>query len=283
MNNLFDYETAFSRNIGWLTDAELQQLRQKRIAIAGMGGVGGAHLLALTRLGFGAFTLADFDHFEVANFNRQFGASMSQVGRPKVEVMSEMALDINPQLDIRTFASGIDETNVRAFLNDADLYIDGLDFFVMESREAVFAECRAQAIPALTAAPLGWGVAMLAFAADGMSFEDYFQMSGQPWEEKLRRFLVGLSPTGMQFHALVDPTRLDIANRHGPSTPAGVYLCGALAATNAVKLLLSRGSVPLAPQSLHFDAFSNESLLIDRPGGIGHPELQTRLAAMRQQ
>jgi len=51
MPNAFDYEEAFSRNIGWLTEAELRQLRGKRVAIAGLGGVGGAHLLALTRLG----------------------------------------------------------------------------------------------------------------------------------------------------------------------------------------------------------------------------------------
>ena len=47
----FDYTTAFSRNIGWLTAEEQQILRGKRIAIAGMGGVGGVHLLILSRLG----------------------------------------------------------------------------------------------------------------------------------------------------------------------------------------------------------------------------------------
>ena len=49
----FDYHTAFSRNIGWLTQAEQEQLRHTRIAIAGMGGVGGIHLITLARLGVG--------------------------------------------------------------------------------------------------------------------------------------------------------------------------------------------------------------------------------------
>ena len=48
---LFDYATAFSRNIGWLTPQEQESLRSKRVAIAGLGGVGGSHLLTLTRLG----------------------------------------------------------------------------------------------------------------------------------------------------------------------------------------------------------------------------------------
>ena len=51
----FAYDAAFSRNIGWVTEAEQATLRRKRIAIAGMGGVGGGHLLTLARLGIGAF------------------------------------------------------------------------------------------------------------------------------------------------------------------------------------------------------------------------------------
>ena len=67
----FDYEEAFSRNLGWVTPAEQQTLRSKRIAIAGLGGVGGAHLLTLARLGIGRFHLADFDRFN-AVYERHF-------------------------------------------------------------------------------------------------------------------------------------------------------------------------------------------------------------------
>src|ERR1700710_1789821 len=103
----FSYEEAFDRNIGWLTEWEEAALRGKRVAIAGMGGVGGVHLLTLARLGIGAFNLADFDTFDLANFNRQVGASMDTVGRPKLEVMAQMALSINPELRIRRFPEGI--------------------------------------------------------------------------------------------------------------------------------------------------------------------------------
>src|SRR5437763_12289580 len=98
--NDFSYDEAFSRNIGWLTAAEQRALRGKRVAIAGLGGVGGSHLLTLARLGIGAFSIADFDTFGVENFNRQAGAVMSSVGRSKSLVLQEMAQDINPELDM---------------------------------------------------------------------------------------------------------------------------------------------------------------------------------------
>ena len=65
MSREFDYDQAFSRNIGWVTGREQQTLRNKCVAIAGLGGVGGAHLMTLTRLGIGAFHVADFDTFDV--------------------------------------------------------------------------------------------------------------------------------------------------------------------------------------------------------------------------
>lgn len=99
--NSFDYGRAFSRNIGWVTEAEQQKLRESRVAIAGLGGVGGAHLLTLARLGVSKFNIADFDEFGLHNFNRQVGAFMSTVDRPKADVLAEMVLEINPEAEDR--------------------------------------------------------------------------------------------------------------------------------------------------------------------------------------
>jgi len=90
----YDYATAFSRNIGWLTEGEQAALRGKCVAIAGMGGVGGFHLLTLARLGVGQFHIADLDTFELANFNRQAGATLSSLDRPKVDAPSLRATSI---------------------------------------------------------------------------------------------------------------------------------------------------------------------------------------------
>ena len=84
----FDYDVAFSRNIGWLTPDEQNSLRGKKIAIAGLGGAGGVHLLTLTRLGIGKFHIADLDSFDWVNFNRQAGASASSRIRARVMIRS---------------------------------------------------------------------------------------------------------------------------------------------------------------------------------------------------
>ena len=74
-----------------------------------------------------------------------------------------MASAINPELDIRTFDDGVHAGNVDAFLDGVDLYVDGLDFFVFDERQRLFALCAERGIPAITAAPLGMGAALLVF------------------------------------------------------------------------------------------------------------------------
>src|SRR4051794_40764199 len=79
----WQYDQAFKRNEGLITPAEQHRLRDTRVAIVGMGGVGGVHLVTLARLGFARFTIADPDVFELANSNRQYGARLETLGRSK--------------------------------------------------------------------------------------------------------------------------------------------------------------------------------------------------------
>ncbi|MHB0989827.1 MAG: ThiF family adenylyltransferase [Burkholderiales bacterium] len=267
----FSYDSAFSRNIGWVTRQEQNTLKGKRVAIAGMGGVGGVHLLTLARLGIGAFHIADFDTFEIQNFNRQAGATLSALNQPKAETLANMALDINPDLDIRIFSNGIDEQNLPAFLDNADLYVDGLDFFAFDARQSTFAACAAEKIPAITAAPLGMGAALLTFMPGKMSFEDYFLWGQRNEDEKALRFLLGLAPAGLHFGYLADPDAVNLAERRGPSTIMACQLCAGMAATEAMKILLKRGNVLAAPYSLQFDAYRNKISRSWRPGGNNHP------------
>jgi len=267
----FDYAEAFSRNLGWLTESEQNSLRQKRVAIAGLGGVGGLHLLTLTRLGIGGFNLADFDRFDLANANRQAGAMQSSLGLPKLDVMTQMAQDINPELQIQRFAEGVTAANLDEFLQGVDVYIDSLDFFAFEIRRQVFAACYERGIPAITAAPLGMGCALLVFMPGLMSFDEYFQMAGHDDFEQGLRFLLGLAPARLHLNYLADASRVRLDLKKGPSTVMACQLCAGIAATEALKVLLDRGSVRAAPYGLQFDAYRQIMRKTWLPGGNRNP------------
>ncbi|MCH7344150.1 ThiF family adenylyltransferase [Pelomonas sp. CA6] len=277
----FDYDKAFSRNIGWVTRDEQAILRKVRVAIAGQGGVGGVHALTLARLGISHFHLADFDSFDVHNFNRQAGAFMSTVGRPKAEVMAEMIRDINPEAEIRIFDEGVNESNLDAFLDGIDVYVDGIDFFAMKARRMLFNACERKGIPALTAAPLGMGVALLYFKPGAMSFERYFRLEGQPEQEQYARFIAGLSPAMLQRRYLVDPQGVNFKERRGPSTPMACELCAGVMATAVLKVVLRRGDLRPAPWGMHFDAYRQRLHHTWRPWGNANPMQKLLIALIR--
>jgi molybdopterin/thiamine biosynthesis adenylyltransferase len=267
----FSYNEAFIRNIGWVTGEEQAVLHNKRVAVGGLGGVGGSHLITLTRLGVGKFNIADLDTFQLPNFNRQYGAAISTLDQPKLDVMKRTVLDINPELDLRTFEHGIDLNNVDQFLDGVDLYMDSLDIFAVDIRRKVFQRCYDLGIPAITAAPMGMGTAFLVFLPGKMSFEDYFCLEGLSLEDQIIRFIVGVSPSMQQRHYLVAKSGVNILKQKVPSTCIGIELAAGVACAQAIKILLGRGKVIHAPRGLHFDAYRNSLAQTWRPLGNRNP------------
>jgi molybdopterin/thiamine biosynthesis adenylyltransferase len=271
MSHKFDYDLAFSRNIGWFTEDEQQILKSKRIAIAGMGGVGGSHLLTLLRLGITKFNLSDFDEFACENTNRQAGANIHTYDKKKLDTMVEMAKSINPNVEINIFPEGIHQDNAEKFLEGVDCYVDSLDFFAVQARILVFKLCAEKAIPATTAAPIGMGTAYLNFLPGKMTFEEYFGLEGHTENEQYLKFFLGLTPAALQKSYLVDPTKLDLVGKKGPSTIMGCQLASGVAGSQVAKILLNRGKVLNVPWGLHFDAYTNQYKKTWRPGGYKNP------------
>jgi tRNA A37 threonylcarbamoyladenosine dehydratase len=92
----------FSRTQILLGEEAMEKLQNARVAVFGIGGVGGYTAEALVRSGIGAIDLIDSDTVSVTNINRQLFATHSTVGKLKVEVAKQRLLDINPNLVIRT-------------------------------------------------------------------------------------------------------------------------------------------------------------------------------------
>lgn len=83
-----------------LGEEAVERLKNSRVAVFGVGGVGGYVAEALARTGVGTFDLIDKDTVSVSNINRQIIATHSTVGRVKVEAMKERILEINPEAEV---------------------------------------------------------------------------------------------------------------------------------------------------------------------------------------
>ena len=122
----FDYAEMTRRNIGFVTGSEQERLRGGRVFVCGTGGMGGACLQSLARAGVGAFEIADFDSFEVSNLNRQVFATMTSLGRPKVEVTAERLREINPEIDVQIHGAGW-LSQLEGILSRCKVVVNGMD------------------------------------------------------------------------------------------------------------------------------------------------------------
>lgn len=278
----FSYEAAFVRHRGLFNAEEQKRLCASRVAIAGMGGVGGIHLVTLARLGIGAFNIADPDHFELANFNRQYGANVRSVGQRKVEVMAAEARAINPELRLRVFSEAITSRNVGDMLDGVDVVIDGIDFFSMDERRNLFREARRRGIWAVTAGPIGFSAAWLVFSPTGMSFDDYFDLNdNMDQADRLIAFLVGLAPRATQ-RAYVDLTQVDPRTGTGPSAGLACQLCSGVVAAEVAKILLRRSPIRPAPWYCQFDAYRQKLCKGRLRGGNRHPWQRVKRVILRR-
>ena len=120
--------TQFSRTELLLGKEGMDKLKNSRVAVFGVGGVGGFVCEALVRTGIGAFDLIDDDKVCLTNLNRQIIATGKTIGRYKVDVMKERMLDINPEAEVRVHKCFFLPENAERFpFNEYDYVVDAID------------------------------------------------------------------------------------------------------------------------------------------------------------
>lgn len=118
----------FSRTELLLGKAAMEKLSRSRVAVFGIGGVGGYVCEALARSGVGSFDLVDNDKVSVTNLNRQIIATHRTIGREKVEVMKERIMEINPGAHIRVYNCFFLPENADGFpFCEYDYIVDAVD------------------------------------------------------------------------------------------------------------------------------------------------------------
>ena len=118
----------FSRTQLLIGTEGMNKLEKSRIAIFGIGGVGGHTVEALVRSGVGAFDIIDDDKVCLTNLNRQLIATRKTVGKYKVDVMKERVLEINPNAKVSTYKCFYLPENAREFdFSNYDYVVDAVD------------------------------------------------------------------------------------------------------------------------------------------------------------
>lgn len=121
-------DNRFSRTELLFGKEAMKRLAAARVAVFGIGGVGGFTVEALARSGIGSLDLIDSDTVELSNLNRQIIATEKTVGLYKVDVMKERILDINPSAQVRTYRCFyLPETAALFDFSDYDYVVDAVD------------------------------------------------------------------------------------------------------------------------------------------------------------
>ena len=144
----------FSRTEILIGDEGLKKLKNSRVAVFGVGGVGGYVVEALARSGVGKLDLIDNDDVCLSNINRQIIATHSTIGRAKVDVAKERVLDINPDIKVTTYKTFYTPETKNAFdFSKYDYVIDAIDTVV--GKISLIEEAKKAGVPVICAMGAG--------------------------------------------------------------------------------------------------------------------------------
>ncbi len=258
MDNL--YKSIFSRNIGFLTESEQERLEKSRIAIAGMGGVGGLLAERLIRIGVGQLRVTDPGTFKESNLNRQFGSSMLNLGQNKAAVVFAQLRDINPQAKISFTDTGIkDEADAGVFVEGCDVVVDEMDVGLL--RQSIFLQRAARCRGAyyLFASAIGFGALAVIFDPGGMTLEEYNRLPIDVDPGDAGKLVMPMDRSIPVMPSYVSGVSVDTVQKifagemPAPTTSIGVGLASTLAANEVINVILRKRDIVVAPGFIYID------------------------------
>lgn len=235
-------DETFSRTELLIGEAGLSRLRRARVAVFGIGGVGGYAVEALARSGVGHFLLVDNDVISESNLNRQIIALRSTIGRRKTEVMKERIADICPQTEVETRACFFLPENREAFdFEKFDYVVDAID--TVSGKLALAEGCQAAGTPLISA--MGTGNKM---DPGKLAVTDISQTSVCPLARVMRRELkkrgIGQLKVVCSTEEVMTPARQIRSEDSGKVIPGSMAFvpgaAGLLLASEVVRDLLAR-------------------------------------------
>lgn len=161
-------DARYIKNLPAISSAQQEQLKGKRVLIAGCGGLGGYLLEYMLRLGVGSVRIMDGDCFKDSNLNRQLLAENGNLGMFKVLAASDRAKRINPSVNLEYSTSYIDRSNAFRSVFDCDAVLDGLDN--IKARKILADACKKANVPYIYGSVSGWMAQAAVILPDSKGF-----------------------------------------------------------------------------------------------------------------
>ena len=178
------FPNRYDRNKMALSEQECASLAGKRIAVVGCGGLGGAVIEALARIGVGHLRVIDGDAFEESNLNRQLLCTEDALGREKALVAAERIRAINGEVEAEPIVAFLSEENAAELLGGVDCVVDCLDN--LEARFWMAHACQNLGTPVVYGAIAGWfGQVCTVYPGDPSFVSIYGDVEGESQHKKL--------------------------------------------------------------------------------------------------
>ena len=225
-----------ARTLRLIGEEGMQRLAAARIAVFGLGGVGGAAAWALSRCGVGMLRLIDCDAVAESNLNRQMVAEFETIGMRKTLAAERMIRRYNRtiDLDLRDVRAG--EENAAALCEGMDVVIDAVDD--LSAKEALAVHCVGQGIALLSS--MGTGNKL----GTAFSMQDLARTQGDPLARAMRRRLRRRGIEHLPVCISAELPRGVLPDEAGGHTPASIAFvppsAGLTLAAEAVRILLER-------------------------------------------
>lgn len=253
------YHEVYQRNYGLFSDEEQEKIMNSKIAIAGVGGVGGEQAKTLARFGIGELSILDPGVFDAPDMNRQFGAITRNIGRNKAIATAEMLKERNPFLKVNIFTQALDtQKGIEEFIGDSDLVIDAIDYMGFDYKVMFAKVAREKGLYNLSAPIPDFGALMMIFDPKGMTFEEFHKAPKK--REEQAKYKV---PHEVYFGKNRFPKNLQMlinGETNYISTNSGAAeLSGALAGTEAIFILTGKrqyNDIVKIPMVSHVDMLS---------------------------
>lgn len=174
----------FEREIKLIGEENLEKIKSKTVAVVGVGGVGGYAVESLVRAGISKLIIIDYDIVDITNLNRQIISLQSNIGKYKTDVIKERINNINPDCNVITINTKLNEENLYLLFNEKpDYIIDACD--TLKVKEMLILECKKRKIKLISS--MGTGNKL---NPELLKITDIRKTSYDPLAKKIRKFVV---------------------------------------------------------------------------------------------